>query len=147
MVPSPKMGSGKILANEKLPGSQLCPNMLCVKSLSWPLESYVTDSPRNHWTQIKLYICKGHGLSWQHNWKTNSDMTSWGYAPCFKLRIPNSLPNFMWLSAFHSSTHTHTHTHTNSMGKKVKSNQENGLRPTFEKNLTTSPQKKKDWFY
>lgn len=58
-----------------------------------------------------------------------SDTTSWGYAPCFKRRIPNSLLNFMWLSAFHSLTHTHTH----SMQKKITSNQENALRPTFEK--------------
>ena len=45
--PKKKTGSDKILVTEKLPGSQLCPNMLCLKSLSWPLESYVTDSPRN----------------------------------------------------------------------------------------------------
>ena len=47
-APPKKIGSDKILVTEKLPGSQLCPNMLCLKSLSWPLESYVTDSPRNH---------------------------------------------------------------------------------------------------
>jgi len=126
MVPSPKMGSGKFLVNEKLPGSQLCPNMLC-HGLWSPMSQTHPGI-----TEPKLNCTFARVMGYPGN-TTEKPTQIWQVEDMLPVLNSKFLIPCLILCGFQLSIPQHTHTHTNSMGKKVTSNQKNGLRPTFEK--------------